>query len=309
MMNELLRDLINIGKVVVFIDNVIVRMEDKKGHNKLVVEIVKRLEENDLYIKPEKYKQKVREVDFLGVVLGPERIKMKEAKVKAVLDWPVPKSVKDIQKFLELANYYRRFIEGFAKVARPLHELMRKDQKQDWGFRQEKLFKALKKQFTTGPILVALDLNKKMRIEVDVSDYAIGRVLSMECKDGRQRPIAFLSKSLNETEINYEIYNKEMLVVIRGLENWQHLLESTKFKFEIQMDHKNLKYFMKVQKLNQKQARWVLYLSRFDFTLKYVSGTKMGKADVLSRRPDWKVGIEKNNKDQVFIKEDWLHNM
>jgi len=109
----------------------------------------------------------------------------------------------------------------------------------------------LKKKFTKELVLAALDLDKKMRMEVDTSNYATGGILSMECKDGRWRPVAFLSKLLNETERNYEIYDKEMLVVIRGLENWKHLLEGTKFKFEIWTDHKNLEYFMKVQKLNQ----------------------------------------------------------
>ena len=95
--------------------------------------------------------------------------------------------------------------------------------------------------------------------------------------------MAFLLKSLNETERNYEIYNKEMLAVIKELENWRHLLESTKFKFKVWIDYKNLEYFMKAQKLNRRQARWALYLSRFDFTLKHVPGTKMEKADRLSR--------------------------
>jgi len=100
-----------------------------------------------------------------------------------------------------------------------------------------------------------------------------------------------------------------MLAIIRRLENWRHLLEGTKFKFKIWTDHKNLEYFMKAQKLNQWQARWALYLSRFDFTLKHVPGTKMGKADGLSRRPDWKVGIEKDNENQIVVKENWLHSM
>jgi len=93
-----------------------------------------------------------------------------------------------------------------------------------------------------------------MRMEVDTSDYATEGVLSMECKDGKWRPVAFLSKSLNKTERNYEIHDKEMLAIIRGLENWRHLLEGVCFKFEIWMDHKNLEYFMKVQKLNCKQV-------------------------------------------------------
>ena len=129
MMNKLLRDLINIGKVAVFIDDVIVGTETEEGHDELVAEVVKRLEKNDLYVKPEKCKWKVREVEFLGVVIGLEGIKMEEEKVKGVLEWLTPKCVKDVQKFLGLANYYRWFIKGFAMVARPLHNLVKKDKK------------------------------------------------------------------------------------------------------------------------------------------------------------------------------------
>jgi len=124
-----------------------------------------------------------------------------------------------------------------------------------------------------------------MRMEVDISDYVKKEVLSIECENRQWRPVAYLLKSLNETERNHKIHDKKMLVVIR-LENWIHLLKGTKFKFEIWTDHKSLEYFMKAQKLNKRQAHWTLYLPRFDFTLKHVSETKMGKADKLSKRLD-----------------------
>ena len=143
-------------------------------------------------------------------------------------------------------------------------------------------------------------------MEVDVLDYVIGGVLSMEYEDERQQLVVFLPKSLNKTKRNYEIYDKEMLVVIKGLENWRYLLEDTKYNFEVWTDHKNLEYFIKVQKLKRRQAYWALYLSRFDFTLKYVPETKIGKADGLSKRPDQKVRIERDNNNQVFIKDCWL---
>ena len=132
MMNELLRDFINTGKVAVFIDDVIVGTKTEERHDKLVMEVIKRLEGNNLYVKPEKCKWKVKEVEFLGVVIGPEGIKMEEEKIKGVLDWLTPKCVKDVQKFLGLANYYRRFIEEFATVARPLHDMVKKDKKWEW---------------------------------------------------------------------------------------------------------------------------------------------------------------------------------
>jgi len=158
-------------------------------------------------------------VGFLGVVIGPDGIKMEEEKVKGMLDWPTPKCVKDIQKFLGLANYYRQFIESFAFIARSLHNMVKKNQKWDWTERQEKAFRKLKDQFTKELVLAAPDLDKKMRMKVDVSNYAMEGVLSMECKDKLWRPVTFLFKSLNKMERNYEIHDKEMLAIIRGLEN------------------------------------------------------------------------------------------
>jgi len=161
MINELLRDLINTGKVAAFIDDVIIGTETEEGHNELVAEVIKRLEENNLCMKPEKCKWKVREVGFLGVIIGPDGIKMEEEKVKRVLEWPTPKGVKDVQKFLGLANYYRRFIEGFASIARPLHNMVKKDKKWEWTEKQEKAFRELKERFTKEPVLAAPDIDKK----------------------------------------------------------------------------------------------------------------------------------------------------
>ena len=193
-------------------------MPQQEGHDKIVAEVIRRLEENDLYVKLEKCKWKVREVGFLGVVIGPEGIKMEEEKVKGVLKWPTPKCVKDVQKFLRLANYYHRFIEGFAAVARLLHDMVKKDKKWDWTERQEKAFKKLKERFTKELVLAASDIDKKMRMEVNALDYATGGVLSMECENGLWRLVVFLFKLLNEMERNYEIHDKEMLAIVRGLE-------------------------------------------------------------------------------------------
>jgi len=129
MMNKILRDMINEGKVAAFVDDVLVGTETEEGHNEIVEEVLKWLEENDLYVKLEKCIWKVREVGFLGVVIGPNGIKMEKKKIDGVLSWPEPKNVKDIKKFLGLTNYYRRFIKNFAQVARPMNVLTRKDVK------------------------------------------------------------------------------------------------------------------------------------------------------------------------------------
>jgi len=128
-MNEILRDLINEGKVATFIDNVLVETEIEEGHDKIVEKVLKRLEENDLYIKPKKCVWKVKKIRFLGVVIGPNGIEMEKEKVDRVLSWLEPKNVKDIKKFLGLANYYRRFIKDFAQVTRLMNILTRKGEK------------------------------------------------------------------------------------------------------------------------------------------------------------------------------------
>jgi len=167
----------------------------------------------------------------------------------------VPKSVKDVQKFLGLTNYYRWFVKDFARIAKPLHEMTRKEMKWSWGERQQKAFEELKQRFMTELVLVTPDLDKEMRVEADASDFVTGGVLSMKYKDKKWRPVAYISKSLNEAERNYEIHSKEMLAIIQCLEAWRHFLEGAKDQFEIWTDHKNLEYFMRAQKLNQRQAR------------------------------------------------------
>jgi len=129
MMNDLFRDLINQGDTVTFIDDILVATDMEEGHSELVEKVLKRLEENNLFVKPEKCKWKVREVEFLGVVISPKGVEMQKEKVEGVLKWPVPRNVKEVQKFLGLANYYRRFIKDFARIAALLHVLVRKEQK------------------------------------------------------------------------------------------------------------------------------------------------------------------------------------
>ena len=187
-----------------------------------------------------------------------------------------------------------------------MNMLTKKDIKWQWGSKQQQAFDKLKRIFTMRPVLAAPDLDKEFRVEADASNYTTRGVLSMKCSDNLWRPVAFISKSLSDTERNYEIHNKEMLAVVRYLEAWRHFLEGTTTKFKVWTDHKNLEYFMKVQKLNRRQARWALYLSRLNFTLKYVPESKMGKADSLSKRPDWEVETKKDNEDEMLVKPEWL---
>ena len=123
-----------------------------------------------------------------------------------------------MQKFLGLANYYRRFVKDFTTIAKPLHETTKKDKKWNWREKQQKAFEELKRRFMTEPVLVIPDLDKEIRVEADTSDFATEGILSMKCKDEKWRSVAYISKSLNEAERNYEIHDKEILAIIRCLE-------------------------------------------------------------------------------------------
>ena len=127
----------------------------------------------------------MRKVGFLGVVIRPERIKMEEEKMKDVLDWPTPKCVKDVQKFLELVNYYHQFIQGFTAIARLLYDMVKKNRKWKWTGKQEEVFKELKEKFTKELVLAAPNLDKKIRMEVNASDYVMEGVLSMKYEDSK----------------------------------------------------------------------------------------------------------------------------
>ena len=297
MINDLLRDLVVEEKIAVFIDDIMIAIDTKKGHDEIVEEVLRRLEENDLFVKPEKCMWKVREVGFLGVIIGEDGVRTEKEKVQEVIEWPIPKSMKDVQKFLGLANYYKWFVKDFSRIAKPLHEMTRKEMKWSWRERQQKAFEELKERFMTEPVLITSDLDKEMRVEANISDFVTGGVLLMKCENERWRPVAYIFKSLNEAERNYEIHNKKMLVIIQYLEAWRHFLEGAKNQFEIWTDYENLEYFMKTQKLNQRQVRWLLYLSRFDFALKHVAGKSMEKADSLSRRVNWAEGVGQDNEN------------
>jgi len=135
-MNEILRDLVNKGKVAIFVDEILVETKTKKGHDEIVEEVLRRLKENDMYMKPEKCIWKVRKIGFLGVVIESNRIEIEKKKVNKVLSWPEPKNMKDVRKFLGLINDYRRFIKDFAQIAKPMNVLTRKNVKWQWRSKQ-----------------------------------------------------------------------------------------------------------------------------------------------------------------------------
>jgi hypothetical protein len=308
MMNEIFSDMADV--MVIYIDDLMIytKTNDKQEHERLVKKILKRLEEHDLFAKPEKCTFGVKEVEFLGMIVSREGIKMDDFKVKAIREWPIPKTVRGVRSFLGLANFYHKFIEGYAQVARPLNDLTKKNIPFTWKEAQQTVFDTLKNRFTTAPILAYSDNDWVFCLETDASNFATGAVLSIE-QNGKWHPIAFSSHLMSPEECNYLVADKEMLSVIRSLEQWRHYLEGAHHEFEIWNDHANLQWFMKHQDLNRQQARWAQYLSRFNFKWLHKAGATMGKADALSRREDHSIGIEKDNTGVLVIPPDQIRSV
>jgi len=231
---------------------------------------------------------------------------MDPVKVVRVHDWPTPENRTDVQAFIGFVNFYRHFIRDFFTIARPLFDLTRSDKAWNWDAKEQKAFECLKTVVTTASVLVSPQDLEPFCIEADSSDFASGAILSQQLPgEEKWHPVAFYSKSLSLVERNYEIYNKEMLAIIRVLEEWRHFLEGARHPVKIWTDHKNLEYFMMAKKLNHCQAHWSLYLARFDFRLVHRPGRCMEKLDVLSWRPDHGNGAS-DNEDVVLLQPELL---
>ncbi|KAK3535399.1 hypothetical protein QTP70_012828 [Hemibagrus guttatus] len=212
---------------------------------------------------------------------------MDNSKISAVTEWPRPTTIKELQRFLGFANFYRRFIRN-SITAVPLTSLLKgKPSRLKWTEDATQAFANLKNSFTTAPILKHPDPNLPFVVEVDASDSGIGAVLS-QCNGQPSKlfPCAYFSRKLTDAECNYDVSNKELLAMKAAIEEWRHWLEGSTHPFQVITDHKNLEYIKCAKRLNPRQARWSLFFTRFQFTVTYRPGSKNSKADALSRRHD-----------------------
>jgi hypothetical protein len=182
-------------------------------------------------------------VEYLGYLLSPDGLTMSNEKVQAIVDWPEPQKVKDIQSFLGFANFYHQFIYNYLDIIVLLTWLICKDA--PWNFSDEcqKSFETLKKAFTTAPILTHWMLNIPLIVETDTLDYAIAGILSIVCLDSEIHPVAFYSRTLTPLELNYDTHDKDLLAIHEAFQTWQHYLEGSSEPVDVVTDHKNLEYF------------------------------------------------------------------
>jgi hypothetical protein len=283
--NDIFADMLDIS-VVLYLDDILIYSDNMEDHKKHVQEVLHRLRHHGLYCTLSKSEFHKDTVEFLEYVLSPNGLSMSEKKIRTILDWPVPRKVKDIQSFLGFANFYRRFIQGYSNITVPLTRLTRA--KVPWNFDEKcmKAFEALKKAFTTAPILTHWIPNRPIMVETDASDYAIAAILSIQLDDSLYHPVAFLSRTLHKAELNYDIHDKELLAIFEAFTWWRHYLEGTSIPIDVVTDHKNLEYFSTTKILTRRQVRWSEYLSAFNLAVQFRPGKLGRKPDALTRRWD-----------------------
>uniref|UniRef100_A0A670IJD3 Gypsy retrotransposon integrase-like protein 1 n=1 Tax=Podarcis muralis TaxID=64176 RepID=A0A670IJD3_PODMU len=284
--NHVFQDLLD-KYVVVYLDDILIYSRDPARHEGHVRTVLQRLREHRLYAKLSKCEFHQRTVDFLGHRLSPDGVQMDPGKVTAVQEWAAPRNRKDLQRFLGFANYYRTFIADYAHRTTPLTRLLRPKTPFSWDKEAEEAFQGLKACFQRAPILQHPDPSRPFVVETDASSTALGAVLSQQIgPEAPLLPCAFYSRQLLPAERNYTVWERELLAIKVAFEVWRHHLEGARHPVEVRTDHRNLEYLQTTRKLNQRQIRWALFFSRFQFRIRYIPSSQNQKADALSRKPE-----------------------
>jgi len=285
-MNDSFMDMMD-RYVSIYLDDILIYSKTRKEHEKHIKEVLARLRSIGLNADIKKSSFFQKEIKYLGVIITQNGMKMDPEKIRAVRDWEKPKrgNLRQVRGFLGFCNYYRKFIRGFSRIAKPLNNLLRKGS-ETWDEKCDAAFEALKQAICDEPVLLHFDPKKQIFVECDASDGTTGGVMSQIGKDGELHPVAFFSKAMNDAERNYAIYDKELLSIVQCFEAWspELMTAAPELPTQVLTDHLSLAHFMKTQKLSRRQARWAAFLTRFDFVITYRPGAANGKADALTRR-------------------------
>jgi len=267
---------------LVYLDDILVFLKTFEEHCDWLSTIFNRLERYTLKLKPTKCHLFQRKVKFLGHVVSGAGIECDPDKVAAIATWPTPTNISEVRTFCGLASYYRTFIQDFAKLAKPLHNLTRKNAVFVWNQECEVAFQALKERLMSAPILVPPRDEGQYVLDTDASDQALGAILQQE-QDGQLCVIGYASRALTNAERRYCITRKEHLGVVYGLKKYrQHLLGR---RIVVRTDHAALTFLMKTPEPVGQQGRWLDLLAEYDIDIQHRPGRVHGNSDALSRRP------------------------
>jgi len=290
LINNMLREYLD-DFAITYLDDILIYSDDLEMHCSHVHQVLKKLNKRTLYVKKSKSKFEAKKIEFLNYVIQFGQIKKNSKKTDAVRNWPSPKWVKEVQAFLRLTNYYRKFIPSYAKIAEPLTQLTHKNKRWHWDREQEDAFHALKKSLSGTAHLRIPNLTCEKILKTDASDFAVGACL-YQIKDEQQRLIAYQSRKLSEPEKRYEVHDKELLAIVKALQDWRPYLAGTEKSIQIYTDHKNLRNFATTKQLNWWQVCWAEQLANYEFQIHYKKDNENDEADALSRQPDHK-GVKK----------------
>ncbi|GJS06521.1 putative reverse transcriptase domain-containing protein [Tanacetum coccineum] len=250
--------------VIVFIDDILIYSKNKEEHERHLKIILALLKNEQLYAKFSKCDFWLESVQFLGHVINNKGVHVDPAKVEAIRNWSAPTTPKEVRQFLGLAGYYRRFIEGFSLISKPLTKLTEKNKKYEWGTEEDEAFQTLKQKLCSAPILALPEGTENFVVYCDASHKGYGAVLMQ-----REKVIAYASRQLKKHEENYT--NRfQNWVLLFALRIWRHYLYGT--KCNVYTDHKSLQYILDQKELNMRQRRWIELLSDYDCEIRYHPG-------------------------------------
>lgn len=268
LMNDVFKDLINAG-LVVYLHDILVYSSTETEHLQRLRQTFQRLRENQLYAQLPKCEFLSTRLEYLGHIIDGDGIRVDPAKVQAIREWPQPATVKELQSFLGIANCYRKFIAGFARIATPLTNLLQQQVPWQWGTQQEEAFQQLKTALSSAPVLAYPDFAKQFIVTTDASDTAVGAVLQQEGIHGRQ-PVAFFSRKLKGAELNWTTSEKKAIAQVLAIKEWRCFSEGAHFL--LKTDHHPLVYLQTQATLSRKQARWLEFLQQYSFSVQHVQG-------------------------------------
>jgi hypothetical protein len=279
--------------VVVYFDDITIYSRTLEEHRDHVAVVLKRLSDEKITLKISKCEFHKQEIELLGERISGTAKKMLEEKLNAIVSWPEPKCLKDIERWRGLAGYYRQYIEGFSKRIEPLNRVL-KAKVFVWMPEQQEAFNDLKTCFRKGQILLIFDYEKPVRLVTDASGIALGGVIEQQDEQGRWKPVLFYSRKFNDAELRYSTPDKELLAIVQMFRKFPHYLKGTKFPVVVKSDHKNLRTFTTKKKLLGRQVGWMEELSDANFVIEHIRGKENVVADALSRHPDY----QKNGEEQ-----------
>jgi len=295
-----------------YLDDLLIYSENELDHQLHVEKVLTRLREAGLQVDIKKCEFHVKRTKYLGFIISADGIEVDPEKASVIQGWEPPTTVRGIQSFLGFCNFYRRFIKNYGRVARPLVRLVKKNIPFNFDSACSKAFKELKRKLLSAPILIHYRPDRPTRLETDSSDGVVAAVLSQLYEnDNEWHPVGFFSKTMLPAECNYPIHDKEMLAIVRALQEYRAELEGLqrKERFDILTDHRALEYFMSTKTLNSRQVNWAEYLSRFYFMIRFRPGKQNTLADALTRRHEAvqaQKEVKKGSQEQTVLHRECL---